>query len=68
MRRADIVLAAIPVIVVSGLFVDRAAAAVATTHEAAPDALASAPLFGLALVAALALILYEVVTARAIER
>ena len=67
MRRADAVLAAIPAIVVSGLFVDRAAAAVATSHEAAPDALASAPLFAIALVAALALICYEVVTARAIE-
>ncbi|NHN42600.1 hypothetical protein G9C85_13315 [Halorubellus sp. JP-L1] len=67
MRRADAVLAAIPVIVVSGLFVDRAAAAVAATHEAAPDALASAPLFALALLAALALIWYEVVTARAIQ-
>jgi len=67
MRRADAVLAAIPAIVVSGLFVDRAAAAVATSHEAAPNVLASAPLFAIALVAALALIWYEVVTGRAIE-
>jgi len=67
MRRADVVLAAIPAIVLSGLFVDRAAAAVATSHEAAPDLLASAPLFALAALAAFALICYEVVTARAIE-
>ena len=67
MRRADAVLAAIPAIVVSGLFVDRAAATVATSHEAAPDALAGAPLFAIALVAALALIGYEVVTGRAVD-
>jgi len=62
------VLAAIPLIVVSGLFVDRAAATVAATHEAAPAVLTSAPLFALALLATLALILYEVTTARAIQR
>ena len=67
MRRADAVLAAIPAIVVSGLFVDRAAAAVASSHEAAPDALASAPLFAVGLLAALALIWYEVVTGSAID-
>jgi hypothetical protein len=67
MRRADVVLAAIPAIVLSGLFVDRAAAAVATSHAAAPDLLATAPLFALAALVAFGLMCYEVVTGRAIE-
>jgi hypothetical protein len=67
MRRADAVLAAIPGIVVTGLFAERATAAVAETGGQAADALAALPLFATALVAALALIFYEVVTARSIE-
>lgn len=67
MRRADAVLAAIPGIVVTGLFAERATAAVADTGGQPVDALAALPLFATALVAALALIVYEVVTARAIE-
>jgi|GEM_PF-1139905 hypothetical protein len=68
MRRADVVLVAIPGIVLTGLFADRVAGAVATTHAAAPDALANVPLFVVALLAAYALICYEIVTANAVER
>jgi hypothetical protein len=67
MRRADAVLAAIPGIVVTGLFAERVTAAVAETGGQTVDTLAALPLFATALVAALALIFYEVVTARAIE-
>jgi hypothetical protein len=67
MRRADAVLAAIPGIVLFGLFADRAAAAAARTEHVAADALAAAPLFAAALVAALGLICYEVLTAQAVD-
>ncbi len=60
-------LAAIPGIVVTGLFADRATAAVAESGGRAADALATLPLFAVALVGALALICYEVLTANAIE-
>lgn len=67
MRRADVVLAAIPGIVVTGLFAERASAAIADTGGQTADALAALPLFPVALVAALVLIWYEVLTASAIE-
>jgi hypothetical protein len=67
MRRADVVLAAIPGIVVTGLFAERATAAAADAGSQAADALAGLPLFATALAAALALIFYEVITGRAIE-
>ena len=67
MRRADFVLAAIPGIVVTGLFAERATAAVADSGGQAADTLATLPLFAVALVGALALICYEVTTANAID-
>ena len=67
MRRADAVLVAIPVIVVVGLFAERATAAAATTESVAMNALSAIPLFAVALLVALGLILYEVVTANAVE-
>jgi hypothetical protein len=67
LRRADAVLAAIPGIVLTGMFAERAAVRAAVNAGGVVETLSALPLFAVALVAAFAIICYEVVTANAID-